>query len=192
MRCEIIDGFLTTEECKSIIDMARPRLIPSYTWSVADGMSTHSDYRISEQMFFSIGENYIIKNIEQRIAELSGLPIENGEGTQIVHYLEGGYYKEHWDYFDPAYDGNKPALDRGGQRIITVIMYLNNMQSGEGGETFFPRINMSIEPKEGVAIIWHNLDKHGQIDQSTFHEAMPVLKGEKWIATKWLREGRFI
>jgi prolyl 4-hydroxylase len=81
-------------------------------------------------------------------------------------------------------------LERGGQRIITVIMYLNSLASA-GGETYFPYLNLKIEPMTGRAIVWYNVDENGEIDRSTFHEARPVEKGEKWIATKWLREHKF-
>jgi prolyl 4-hydroxylase len=76
------------------------------------------------------------------------------------------------------------------QRIFTAILYLNDVSSG--GETYFTHIDLKVEPKGGKAIIWRNVDENGKIDQSTFHEAKPVEKGEKWIATKWLREREFI
>ena len=147
-----------------------------------------TDYRRSEQTYFLVGENKTVRDVEQRISTITNVPVENGEGLQIVRYTKGGYYKSHWDYFDPTWSGNVSTLDRGGQRIITFLIYLNTSQ---GGETYFPHMNLRVEPKEGKAIVWYNIDPQGNIDTSTFHEATPVVEGEKWIATKWLRANTF-
>lgn len=194
MRYKIIDDFLSAEECKQLIEMSTTYLAKSSTWDVEKGQAAYSDYRQSEQMFFQQGANPLVKMIEDRIAKATKLPAENGEGLQIVHYNVGGYYKEHWDYFDPAYVGNQAVYHRGGQRIATVIMYLSTSEPDAGGETWFPRVGLNVLPKQGMALIWFNVDLSSGtsvIDQSTYHEAKPVLKGEKWIATKWIRERRF-
>jgi prolyl 4-hydroxylase len=188
MRYKIIDNFLSNNECEDIIEMTRARLQASTAWNVEKGISEITDYRKSEQTYCMIGENDIVKNIEQRIADFTSIPIENGEGLQIVRYINGGYYKPHWDYFDPDWSGNQSELNRGGQRIITFLIYLN---SSKGGETFFPNVDMSVQPIAGRAICWSNVDRDGKIDTSTYHEATPVNEGEKWIATKWLRERAF-
>jgi prolyl 4-hydroxylase len=190
LRYRIVSNFLKSEECKKIIEMAKLRLEPSSGWNVKNGKSELSDYRISDQMFFTIRENYLISLVEEKIADMTGIPIENGEGLQVVRYLQGGYYKVHSDYFDLEWPGNQLVLNRGGQRIVTVLLYLNDLDL-VGGETYFPYIDLKVEPKKGIALIWYNIDNGGRIDRSTLHEAKPVKKGEKWIATKWLRERKF-
>lgn len=107
-----------------------------------------------------------------------------------MRYSEGGYYKAHWDFFSPELGGNKVMLEKGGQRFITVLIYLNNLDS-MGGETYFPQMDLKISPKEGMALIWYNVDENGNVDKTTYHEAMPVRAGEKWIVTTWLRERRY-
>lgn len=173
-----------------IIDMARPRLETSTTWNPRKGTLQISDYRRNDQMFFKLGENETIRHIEQKIADTVHIPIENGEGLQVVRYEEGGYYRRHYDYFNSGWWSSKHVLRRGGQRIITVIMYLNSLTSA-GGETYFPYMDLKIEPIAGRALIWYNIQENGETDPSTFHESKPVQKGEKWIATKWLREQKF-
>jgi prolyl 4-hydroxylase len=190
LRYVTIDGFLDSQECKTLIEMAIPRLAPSTTWSQRSGRSRISDYRRSHQTFFKQGENELVSRIEQKIADITHLPVVNGEGLQVVRYLEGGYYKPHWDYFDPSLARNQVILERGGQRIVTVLMYLNTLVSS-GGETYFPEMDLRIVPKEGMAIVWRNVDDSGGVDKSTYHEAMPVQAGEKWIMNTWLREHRF-
>lgn len=212
MRYEILPDFLSSEECNQLITMAKTRLNTSYTWDVTTGTSIVNEYRKSEQMFFNIRENPMIKDIEERISRLTGLPIENGEGLQVVMYRPKGYYYGHWDYFAEEYEGNKAVINRGGQRIATVLIYLNNMytnfikekvtpeqevEMGEKapiGDTWFPRMNLSVKPdKAGKAIFWWNLAQDGRsVDPTTYHAGRPVPEGGiKWIMTKWLRAGTF-
>lgn len=211
MRYEIIEDFLKPEECSQIIEMAKTRLQPSYTWDVNTGTSIINEYRKSEQMFFNVGENPLVASIEQRIADLTGIPAANGEGLQVVRYLNGGYYKGHWDHFDTRYEGNKGVIDRGGQRIATVLMYLNNVYNDrinsentvQGdpmteeyplGDTWFPRMGLSVRPnKIGKTIFWWNMKQNGiDTDETTYHCGRPAPPGcSKWIMTKWLRSGIF-
>lgn len=191
MRYKIIDNFLTQTECTDIIEKARPRLAISTTWNVAEARSQVTEYRTSSQMYFNPHENELISRIENRIADITHVPVENGEGMQLVYYSVGGYYKQHCDYFDPNWPGNSPVLNRGGQRIITFLMYLNDLSQECGGSTHFTKIDLNIQPKTGSAIVWYNVDEDGNIDPSTDHEAMPVLCNEKWVLTKWVRDGVF-
>ena len=131
----------------------------------------------------------MVASIEQRIAHLLQWPLENGEGLQVLHYRQGGEYRPHFDYFSPEHVGSAKHLDQGGQRIATVIMYLNQVQ--EGGATIFPSINLSLSPKRGTAIYFSYCNSQGQVDPQTLHGGAPVLAGDKWIVTKWLRQKRY-
>lgn len=186
----MIDGFLDGLQCRALIEMATPRLQPSTTWNQRYGRSRISDYRRSYHVFFKQGENELVGRIEQKIADTTHIAIENSEGLQVVRYPEGGYYKAHWDFFNPDLRGNQVMLERGGQRAVTVLIYLNDLASA-GGETYFPQMDLKIRPKEGLAVIWHNIDENGNVDKTTYHEAIPIQAGEKWIATTWLRERRY-
>jgi prolyl 4-hydroxylase len=116
---------------------------------------------------------------------------DHGEEWQVVKYQPGGFYKEHWDYFDPAFEGNKPALQAGGQRILTILVYLATVK--KGGETFFPSFDLKVQPKAGRAVLWRNVLADGSLNTKTIHSGLPPENGEKWIATKWLRErSRFL
>lgn len=211
MRYELLDNFLSPEECNFIIEKAKTRLDKSYTWDVNTGSSIVNEYRKSDQMFFNIHENPVVANIEERISQITGYPIENGEGLQVVGYRNSGYYYGHWDAFDERFEGNQAVINRGGQRVMTVLMYLNNIYSnfvkiptaqeeqelGEKapvGDTWFPRMNLSIKPdKPGKAIMWWNVKQDNKtLDETTYHAGRPVPSGcVKWIATKWIRSGRF-
>ena len=141
-------------------------------------------------MCFAIRENPIITSIEERIAKLTGHPVEHGEGMQVVRYLDSGWFRPHWDDFDVRYSGNSRAFKSGGHRIITFLIYLNDLPPGRnGGETYFPNIRLSVKPKTGRALMWYNILEDGSIDPSTFHEGRPIPRGSiKYLITKWIRE----
>ena len=144
------------------------------------------DGRTSEGMAFKLSETEVIKTIEHRIYELSNLPIENGEGIQVLHYPIGTEFRPHYDYFPENHLGSKEFLEQGGQRVATLVMYLNDVD--EGGETVFPELNLSVYPKKGSALYFSYANSLGQLDEKTLHGGAPVVKGEKWIATKWIRK----
>jgi prolyl 4-hydroxylase len=146
-----------------------------------------NDDRTSNGMFFQRGENELVQRIEARIARLVNWPVENGEGLQILHYRPGAEYKPHYDYFDPAEPGTPTILQRGGQRVATLVMYLGEPE--KGGGTTFPDVNLEVAPKRGHGVFFSYDRPHPAT--RTLHGGAPVLAGEKWIATKWLREGRF-
>lgn len=58
----------------------------------------------------------------------------------------------------------------------------------KGGATVFPYLGVYIPPVKGTAVFWFNLKTFGQEDFYTKHAACPVLLGNKWIATRWIRE----
>ena len=65
--------------------------------------------------------------------QVSHIPEENGEGMQVLHYVNGQKYEPHHDYF---HDTVNPQKSNGGQRVATMLMYLTTV--AEGGETVFP------------------------------------------------------
>jgi prolyl 4-hydroxylase len=85
-----------------------------------------------------------VKTIEARIARLVNWPLENGEGLQVLQYVPGTEYKPHYDYFDPAEPGTPTILKRGGQRVGTLVMYLNEPE--KGGGTTFPNVFSKSRP----------------------------------------------
>jgi prolyl 4-hydroxylase len=172
--------------------MARPNLSASSGFNVLDGTETITNYRTSEHTFLTKKANPLIASLEERVSRYSGFPVENQEGIQIAHYRGGTYYKPHWDYVDPKWSGVAGFLSRGGNRVITFMIYLNTIPEGKGGETHFNLAGVSVKPDAGKACIWYNLFPNMDIDKSTQHEGRPPLEPyEKWIATIWIRERTF-
>ena len=187
-RVVVFGGLLSDQECEALIGMAKPRLARSLTVATDTGGEEVNADRTSSGMFFRRAENELVRRIESRIARLVNWPEENGEGLQILHYRPGTEYKPHYDYFDPAQPGTPSILQRGGQRVGTLVMYLAEPE--KGGGTTFPDVHLEIAPKRGNAVFFTYERPHPST--RTLHGGSPVLAGEKWIATKWLRERRFV
>ncbi len=184
----VLEGLLSREECQALIDAAVPRMSRSLTVDVKTGGEETNQARTSQGMFFERGESELISRIEARISALLGWPVQNGEGLQVLRYGPGAEYKPHYDYFDPAELGTASILQRGGQRVATLVMYLNEPEAG--GATVFPDVTLAVVPKCGNAVFFSYSQPHPV--SRTLHGGAPVVSGDKWIATKWLREREFI
>ena len=167
--------FLSEKECHWLMEEARPQLARSTVVGDTASGSKVDRARTSEGMYFyNTQKGSVLDQLEKRIADVTMLPRENGENIQVLHYLPGQEYLH---------------FDRGGQRIATFIMYLYTTEAG--GETIFPRLDIKVKPVRGNALLFYNCDAHGVVDTRTLHGGAPVIGGEKWIATRWLRQGRF-
>ncbi|WP_027014734.1 2OG-Fe(II) oxygenase [Comamonas composti] len=186
-RVLVLGNLLSHDECQAIIDAAQPRLARSLTVATQSGGEEVNASRTSQGMFFQRGENEVVRRLEQRIARLLRWPVENGEGLQVLCYGPGAEYKPHHDYFTPGEPGTPSLLARGGQRVATVVIYLNEPEGGGG--TTFPEIGLQVVPRRGNAVFF----SYERPDPATrtLHGGAPVQAGEKWIATKWLREREF-
>jgi prolyl 4-hydroxylase len=179
--------FMSDAECDELVALARPRLERSQTVDHRSGGSEVNAARTSEGMFFQRNETPLISRIERRIAELLRWPADKGEGLQVLRYRPGAQYRPHYDYFDPAQPGSGAVLARGGQRVGTLIMYLR--VPTRGGATIFPDVGLEVAPVKGHALFF-SYDRPDPAT-ATLHGGAPVLDGEKWVATKWLREAVF-
>jgi prolyl 4-hydroxylase len=187
-RVVLFGGLLSDAECDELIAAAGPRMTRSETVVNATGGSEVHASRTSRGMFFGRGEIPVCQRVEQRIATLLDWPVVNGEGLQVLHYAPGAEYKPHYDYFDPAQPGMASVLKRGGQRVGTLVMYLNT--PSKGGATIFPDVGLEVAPIRGNGVFF-SYDRAHPVTK-TLHGGAPVVDGEKWVATKWLREGEFV
>lgn len=183
----ILGGLLSDEECDALIEAARPAMKRSGVLDMATGATQVTDVRTSNGMFFQRGQNEVVARVEARLARLCGWPVENGEGIQVLQYGPGAEYRPHYDYFDPREPGTATILKRGGHRVATIVMYLS--EPARGGGTVFPDIGLEVGPRRGNAVFFSYDTPHP--DSKTLHGGSPVQEGEKWIATKWLREREF-
>ncbi|KAL8168396.1 hypothetical protein V2J09_009895 [Rumex salicifolius] len=170
-RAFVYHNFLSKEESEYLIELAKPHMQKSSVVDTATG-----------------------KGVDSR----HGFP-DHGEGLQVLHYEEGQKYEPHYDYFLDDFNTHN-----GGQRIATVLMYLTDVE--EGGETVFPNAvgnhsavpywdklsecgkgGISVRPKTGDALLFWSMKPDGSLDPLSLHAGCPVIKGNKWSSTKWMR-----
>ena len=174
----IIDDFLDKEECRMIIDEFQGTYIKS---PLTRHDPNDQNFRTSMSTFFKDDTNNQ-KYITNKILKTINLKSKCSERAQIQHYKIGNEFKSHWDWFDPKLE--KEYYDKG-QRTWTFMVYLNDVD--EGGETYFNRLDLSITPKLGRAVVWANLNSNGEVDYDTQHAGTPIKQGEKYIITKWFK-----
>ncbi|KAH1072750.1 hypothetical protein J1N35_025078 [Gossypium stocksii] len=202
-RAFIYHNFLSMEECEYLIDLAKPHMKKSKVVDSKTGKSEDSSVRTSSGTFLPRGRDKIIKSIEKRIADFTFIPVEHGEGLQVLHYEVGQKYEPHYDYFK-----DEVNTRNGGQRIATVLMYLSDVE--EGGETVFPsakgnisavpwwnelsecgKRGLSVRPKMGDALLFWSMKPDATLDLSSLHGGCPVIRGNKWSSTKWMRVNEY-
>ncbi|XP_034686067.1 prolyl 4-hydroxylase 1 [Vitis riparia] len=195
-RIILLHSFLSSEECDYLRAMAEPLLQISTVVDAQTGKGIQSDVRTSSGMFLSPDDSTypIVRAIEKRISVYSQVPVENGELIQVLRYKKSQFYKPHHDYFSDSFN-----LKRGGQRVATMLIYLSDTL--EGGETYFPMAGsgfcrcggksvrgLSVAPVKGNAVLFWSMGLDGQSDPNSIHGGCEVLAGEKWSATKWMRQ----
>jgi prolyl 4-hydroxylase len=187
-RVAVIEDMLTPQECEHFIELGKEQLRAITVVDPDSGGDVVHEARRGRFTSFERGQNDFIARIEERVARLTRWPVENGEGFQLIHYGPGDEYRAHYDWFDPALPGSAVHMRAGGQRVATMIFYLN--QPGRGGGTQFPWLSgLTVAAMPGRALYFENIDGSHVIDQRVQHAGTPVLAGEKWIVTKWLRVG---
>jgi prolyl 4-hydroxylase len=186
----VLDDVLDADECAQLIDLARARLAPSTVVDPGSGKDTVSTARTSEGMFFRLEENELVARIDRRVSDLMGLPLENGEGLQVLRYPPGAASLPHYDFLMPANAANRASIARSGQRVATMVMYLNDVE--EGGETVFPEAGFAATPRRGGAVWFEYCNLAGQLDPLSLHAGATPVSGDKWIVTKWMRQRRFV
>ena len=185
----VVNDFLSNDECDAFVEASEGKLKPSTV--IGPDQAIQHESRTSENCWIDHSANDVVHEVSKRFSILVQMPIRNAEQYQLVYYKKGTEYKPHFDSFDYETEDGKKNWEPGGQRMITVIAYLNDVE--EGGETGFPELGINIPPKKGDALVFHNTlpsdtDTHPKINPRSLHGGMPVIKGEKWIVNLWFRE----
>ena len=180
----VIKNFITPEEAKELIRTATPKMKKS----TIRGYDTDKDVRDSKTTWLNKNSNYLIKTIFKKASSLTNKKIAQMENLQIIHYTPNQYFKSHYDQSHQNSEwNNKELIRHGGPRLYTLIIYLND--NYKGGETEFPKLNKKFKLNTGDAVLFHNLDiQEKQVHESAIHAGKPVLSGEKWLATVWVRK----
>ena len=150
----------------------------------ADGNAV-SEIRTSFGTFLRRGEFDVCNRVDARVQALVNWPVDFTEDLQVLRYDKGAEYKPHHDYFDSAAGPWTANLRRGGQRVGSMIIYLNTPE--RGGGTVFPDVPMDVYARKGSAVLF----TYPVADPSSrsLHGGTPVIEGQKWAAVKWFRQG---
>ena len=184
---------LTKDECEDIINFTTGKLEFQPLTSNIEG------YRTSNHFFMNSSDDIPINDKIQDQTTLfinkdrnnnNYLPPHNQEMTSISRYEKGQEFKGHHDYFHKhTKEYEKHVNTHNTNIIMTAVFYLND--DFEGGETYFPILDLTIKPELGMCVTWVNIFDNGELNQKSSHAGLPVISGEKFIATKWIRKTKY-
>ena len=181
----VLEDYIKNEEVKHIIEAAQPQLRRAIVSAEKAGLQSAG--RTGRNCWVSHHHDNVISAVSKRISDLVGIPLENAESLQVIHYNETQEYAPHYDAWDATTERGKRCMVKGGQRLVTCLLYLNDVE--EGGGTCFPQLDLEVRAVKGRMVIFHNCDPGTNIRHpSSLHGGMPVLAGEKWACNFWFRE----
>ena len=177
-------NLISPQETKHILQLANPLFRES---RLVSGFS--ENIRKSQTAWLSPSDP-VVKQIIERVCTITNLPFENCEKMQVVKYEPNGFYNAH---YDASCDDKKECVEfekNGGQRVITMILYLND--DFTEGYTEFPNLKKQYKPEKYSGLLFYSLEKNGnKCHPLSLHAGMPVKSGTKYIANVWLREQKY-
>jgi hypothetical protein len=187
-RVAVVDGLLSADECRLLIATAQPMLRGSQTTDPTTGQAIALPLRTSSDASLDpVLEDFALRAVQLRLCAAAGVDLVQAEHLVVLRYEPGQQYRPHRDYLPDA----TVARDRpqAGNRVRSICVYLNDVEAG--GATEFPVAGVKVEPKAGSAVVFDNLLPDGSPDPDSLHAGLPVERGVKWLATLWLRQGRY-
>jgi len=183
-----VDGLLNADECRLLVANAEMHLTRSRTVDPETGLPIEQEIRTSSDAAFdAILEDLALRCVQLRMASAAGVPLDHAEHLVVLRYEPGQEYRPHRDYRPASsIERDKPQA---GNRMRTICAYLNDVEAG--GQTEFPVAGLKVEPRPGRAVVFDNLHANGAPDADSLHAGLPVERGEKWLATLWLRQAPY-
>ena len=179
----VFPGLFTRAECDYLIDAARPLLQPSIVIDPQTGGHVPNPVRTSSGASFPfVDENPAIHALNRRLATASGTDVRAGEPLWVLHYAPGQQYRQHSD----ALPGVAPSQ----QRVMTFLVYLN--EDYDGGATTFPAAGVEFRGQVGDGLLFRNASSDGAPDPRSVHAGLPVIRGVKHLASRWIRAAPLI
>lgn len=194
-----VEDFFTDGECDRYIAMseAPPSHVdsPLQSRSKTVGKDVNAQSQRTSTTWF---HHYkAVPELMAKASRLFGLDSCNQfEEPQTVRYRRSEKFTWHLDALAPGSD----AVTQAGQRTATLLVYLTDLDSDDGGATIFRDLfgrsgRLEVRPQKGSALFFFPAAGgiEGQpIDIRTLHCGEAVAehsKQDKWIAQLWLRTG---
>ncbi|CAE8733610.1 unnamed protein product [Polarella glacialis] len=168
----LVEGLLGASEAEELLRTAR-----------RDQASHHRSRERAD-----VSDGPAARRLRRAVSDVLLLPEEHLEPLRLVQYSRpGDAFESHVDWIA---DEDDPQLDQLGQRVVTALVYLTDVPEGSGGETWFPKLGISVLPRMGTALIWPNVDPSGRPLPETEHEARPLTaRGvTKAAVNVWVRD----
>lgn len=173
-------AFASAAECAHIAGAGADLLAPAVVVDPQTGRQVAHPVRTShEAVIGPMRESLVVQAINRRIALCSHTAVEQGEALTLLRYQPAQQYRLHHD----------SITGTGNQRIATALLYLNDGYTG--GETHFPEFELTIVPRAGDLVVFRNLTADGRPDPRMRHAGLPIIRGVKWLATRWIRSRPF-
>lgn len=184
----VFDNFVTIDECLHILEIAEGRMDDALVSRL--GNNSASDRRTGQVAWVKHDETPIVRDLVKRVGDLVGVHPLHAENLQVVHYSETQEYKAHYDAWDVNTPKGEEKTAHGGNRAVTALMYLNEVDGGGG--TGFPKLDLEVQAIPGRLVVFHNLYEGGSVrHRNSLHGGLPVTSGEKWACNLWFRERRY-
>jgi prolyl 4-hydroxylase len=180
------DRLVPAAVCESLIATNRDRLVRAKVFDPISGASIVEKTRTNRVAAISLFETDLLHlAVQSRLAAAAGAPLQTLEASSVLNYRLGEEALPHFDFIDPAAPSYAAEVRQLGQRIATVLLYLND--DYEGGGTVFPELGIDHRGKQGDALLFFSLDEQGNPDRRTVHAGQPPLTGEKWVLSQFIR-----
>lgn len=163
----VIENFLPAELCERLMQETTPHLVRAPVVGVGNGEISAA--RTSTTCYL---DRHQVPSVLSRVSRLlQGKPLEHIELPQVGRYLQGEEYKAHFDAFDLNSADGRRFAENGGQRVCTVLIYLNDVTNG--GQTVFPNLKFALQPKQGRALVFFPATMDGVLDPEALHGRFP-------------------
>ncbi len=168
-------GLFSAAECQYLMVLGTPWLQTAMVG--VDGLARLDEVRDAKCCsIVNLAEDLVVQTINRTIARATGTEPGWGEPLNILQYGPGQQYKPHLDGM---------SADNVTKRNYTALIWLND--DFDGGETNFPDIDLKVRGAVGDMLVFKNVRDDGELDHRMIHAGLPVTRGVKWMASRWIR-----
>jgi prolyl 4-hydroxylase len=179
-----IPGFASAATCNRLIRRAQDKLRPAKMYNRQTKKESYLAGRNNSDYIFDIANcGVVLLLLRVRISLVVCLPTFNMEPPQVLHYAPGQELKAHFDFVLEEDDSGTNS-----ERAATFLLALND--EFEGGETEFLKTGLRVRGKRGDGLFFANV-RDGRPDRDSLHAGRPVISGEKWLFSQWIRNAPY-